>query len=495
MTVAPVNDESRRRVEIRVREVHDIVARVRASPYIPWEPTDKQWQFLTDSHFEVMLGGAAGPGKSVALLMDALAYVTEPGYHCLMLRRTFPELSGPDGLIAEARQWLGGTDAYPSDGQKRWTFPSSASLNFGHIENEDDKFKYASSQFSRLHWDELTTFTESQYTFMFSRVRRPKRRSNVPLGVRSATNPIGRGLKWVRARFIDEMDPVAWESRNFIPALSVDNPHLDQESYNLSLSMLDPITRQRLQHGRWDVSSSGNFFNLDNLGMVRSYVPGPSVIMVRAYDLAATEGGGDYTVGALVAFDRLTLRYTVVDIQRGQWGPGELEVVMRRTADADTETYGHVRVMLEQEPGSSGKIAARDIGRRVLAGHEVTSRPSTGAKAERARLPAALIDRGDVDVVIAPWLNDLKDELVAFAENPKESGEHDDIVDALSAACHEIRRMIGATSTADTSAVDTFRRMSVVTSDAARSTGPPRGGIPGLSPPSSSPFGNTPFRR
>lgn len=495
MTAEPVGDgEHRQRVEIRVREVHDIVARVRASPYIPWEPTEKQWQFLTDSHFEVMLGGAAGPGKSVALLMDALAYVNEPGYHCLMLRRTFPELSGPDGLIAEARSWLGHTDAYASDGQKRWTFPSSATLNFGHIENEDDKFKYASSQFSRLHWDELTTFTESQYTFMFSRVRRPKRRANVPLGVRSATNPIGRGLKWVRARFIDEMDPVAWESRNFIPALSVDNPHLDQESYNLSLSMLDPITRQRLQHGRWDVSSSGHFFDLDNLGMVRNYTPAPGDIRVRGWDLAATQSGGDYTVGCLVAFNRATLRYTVVDVQRGQWGPGELEEVMRRTSDSDEERYGPCRVMLEQEPGSSGKIAARDIGRRVLAGHEVVSRPSTGAKAERARLPAALIDRGDVDLVLAPWNGDWRDELVSFAENPKESGEHDDIVDALSAACHEIRRMIGASSTADTSAVDTFRRMSVVTGDAARSPVPRPAAVFG-GPPSSSPFGSTPFRR
>lgn len=507
-------DDHTARVAIRVREVHDIVARVRASKYIPshFEPTEKQWSFLCDPHFEVLFGGSTGPGKSVALLMDQIAYATEPGFNGLLLRRTFPELSGPDGLMAEARAWLGGTDAQATDGTKRWTFPAGGTISFGHMENDDDRFKYSSSQFSRVSYDELTTFTEPQYLFLFSRIRKPTRRSTIPLGMRSATNPIGRGLKWVRTRFVDGPDPNGLHDaalqhaigadldnpravRNFIAALAVDNPHLEQSSYELSMAMLDPITKARLRHGRWDISASGRFFDLENLGMVRFYEPGPSVVMVRAYDLAATEGGGDYTVGALVAFDRLSLRYTVVDLVRGQFGPAELETVMRRTADDDASRYGAVRIMLEQEPGSSGKIAARDIGRRVLAGHEVVSRPSTGAKAERARLPAALIDRGDVDAVVGPWFNDLKDELVAFAENPKESGEHDDIVDALSAACHEIRRMIGAQSTADTSAVDTFRRMSVVTSDAARSTGPPRQGIPGLSGPSSSPFGNMPFRR
>lgn len=498
------------RVEIRVREVHDIVARIRSSRHIPFEPTEKQWMFLTDPHFEVMTGGSTGPGKSVALLMDALAYVNEPGYNALMLRRTFPELSGPDGLIAEARSWLGGTDAQASDGGRRWTFPNQSSLSFGHMDTDDDRFKYASSQYSRIYFDELTTFSLTQYTFMFTRIRKPVRRMTIPLAMRSATNPIGRGLKWVRERFVDGSDISGLHDaglqaavggtaqrpiivRNFIPALASDNPYLDQGSYELSMAMLDPLTKARLKHGRWDVSASGNFYDLTNLGMAYTFTPTGPVVMVRAWDTAATDGAGDYTVGMLVAFDRASLRYTVVDMARGQWAPAQLESMMAATANADADRFGSVRQVLEQEPGSSGKLAARDLGRRVLAGHEVVSRTATGAKAERARLSSALIDRGDVDLVLAPWNGDFRDELVAFAENPKESGEHDDIVDALSAACHEIRRMIGSQSTADTSAVDTFRRMSVVTGDAARSAQPRPAHMFG-GPPSSSPFGNG-FRR
>lgn len=425
--------------------------------------------------------------------MDALAYVTEPGYNALMLRRTFPELSGPDGLIAEARSWLAGTDAYATDGGRKWTFPNQSSLSFGHMEGPDDKFKYSSSQFSKIYFDELTTFTEDQYTFMFSRVRRPLRRSRVPLGVRSATNPIGRGLKWVKQRFIDEYDV----DRNFIPALAVDNPHLDNTSYELSLSMLDPITRARLQHGRWDVHASGHFFNTDAIMYLDPYDlsyltarENHPTIRVRAWDLAATEGGGDYTAGVLVAYDKASLRWRVEDVIRGQWGPETLEAKLAETARSDPE---FTRYLIEQEPGSSGKIAARDIVRRVLAGFDATSRPSTGAKAERARLAAALLARGDMDVVRGHWNADFRDELIAFGPDPK-SYDHDDQVDSLAAATREIARMMGTESTADTSAVDTFRRMSVVTSDAARSTGPPRQGIPGLHGPSSSPF-RSGFRR
>lgn len=504
-------DDHAARVETRVREVHDIVARVRASKYIPFEPTEKQWLFLTDPHFEVMTGGSTGPGKSVALLMDALAYADIPGYNALMLRRTFPELSGPDGLIAEARSWLGGTDAYATDGGRRWTFPNSSSLSFGHMDVDDDRFKYASSQYSRIYFDELTSFSLVQYTFMFTRIRKPVRRMSIPLAMRSATNPIGRGLKWVRERFVDGPDTSGLHDsalqlavggttespiivRNFIPALASDNPYLDQGSYELSMAMLDPVTKSRLKHGRWDVAASGNFYDLTNLGVIYSFTPTGPTILVRAWDTAATEGGGDYTVGLLLAFGRATLRFTVVDVCRGQWGPAQLEEMMAATANSDAARFGAVRQVLEQEPGSSGKLAARDLGRRVLAGHEVVSRTSTGPKAERARLPAALIDQGDVDIVLAPWNGDFRNELVGFAENPKESGEHDDIVDALSAACHEIRRMIGASSTADTSAVDTFRRMSVVTGDAARSPVPRPAAVFG-GPPSSSPFGSTPFRR
>ena len=75
--------------------------------WVPHSPTPKQAEFLACQAKEVFYGGAAGGGKSDALLMAALAYVDVPGYAALLLRRTFADLSLPGALMDRAHQWLG----------------------------------------------------------------------------------------------------------------------------------------------------------------------------------------------------------------------------------------------------------------------------------------------------------------------------------------------------------------------------------------------------
>ncbi len=222
--------------------------------YIPVEPTDKQAYFLFLDAFEVFYGGAAGGGKSAALLIAALQYVDVPGYAALILRRTYKDLSLPGGLMDVAETWLGNTDATWRESSKTWTFPSGGKLTFGHMEHEGDERQYKSSEFQYIAFDELTEFTEPMYRFMFSRLRKKK---NIPVSVRmrSASNPDGVGFNWVRKRMI-----VEGEARNiiFVPATFNDNPYLDQESYAESLSHVDTLTQSRLLYGNWDIHSSEN---------------------------------------------------------------------------------------------------------------------------------------------------------------------------------------------------------------------------------------------
>ena len=79
--------------------------------WIPHSPTPKQQQFLDCRAREVFYGGAAGGGKTDALLMAALAFVDVPGYRALLFRRTFADLNLPGALMDRAREWLGGTAA------------------------------------------------------------------------------------------------------------------------------------------------------------------------------------------------------------------------------------------------------------------------------------------------------------------------------------------------------------------------------------------------
>lgn len=236
--------------------------------YAPQDPTDRQKLFLSLPHREAFYGGAAGGGKSSALLMGALEYVEVPKYSALILRRTFQDLAKPGALLDRSREWLSQTGARYNDQKKQWRFPSGAVLAFGYLENDADVYQYASAEYQHIAFDELTQFTERQYTFLFSRLRRLVD-SDVPLKMRSASNPGGIGAEWVQSRFVpDDWEPadavelrlVEKDGRAFVPARLTDNPYLDQAGYAQSLAELDDVTKAQLLEGDWQVRDRGNIF-------------------------------------------------------------------------------------------------------------------------------------------------------------------------------------------------------------------------------------------
>lgn len=220
--------------------------------WCPHTPTVRQQQFLDLECVEALYGGAAGGGKSDALLMAALAYVDVPGYSAVLFRRTYTDLALPGAVMDRAQEWLAGTSAHWSGLSKQWTFPSGATLAFGYLAGARDRYRYQSAEFQFVGFDELTQFEQTDYTYLFSRLRRTEELRSVPLRMRAATNPGGVGHDWVKQRFLD-----APEDRIFVPAKLEDNPHLDQAEYEESLAKLDPVTRQQLRDGVWIRDPSG----------------------------------------------------------------------------------------------------------------------------------------------------------------------------------------------------------------------------------------------
>jgi hypothetical protein len=230
--------------------------------YIPHRPLPKQAAFLLLPHIEAFYGGEPGGGKSDALLMGALQYVDVPGYAAILFRRTFQDLSLPGALMDRSKEWLTNTDAAWNEQRKTWTFPSGATVSFGYLESENDKFRYQSAEFQYIGFDELSQFSERQYRYLFSRLRRLAG-SQIPLRMRSASNPPASAAgQWVKERFVLERNP----KRPFIPSGLDDNPYLDRDEYLASLDELDTATRKSLFD--WFASVEGlvfEEFNADNL--------------------------------------------------------------------------------------------------------------------------------------------------------------------------------------------------------------------------------------
>jgi len=235
-----------------------------------------QAAFLLAEAAEVLYGGAAGGGKTAGLLMAALQYVDVPGYAALLLRRTYDELEQEGSLIPLSKEWL--LDA-PRSARPRWhetrhlwTFPSGATIRFGHCQYEQDKYRYQSGGYQLVGFDELTHFSEGIYLYIgFSRRRRRIDLADigVPTRVRSAANPGGVGHGWVKRRLVDveTREPASV----FIPAKVSDNPGLDADEYAQTLGHLDEVLRRQLLDGDWGVAEGLAFTYRDDLHSVPAF--------------------------------------------------------------------------------------------------------------------------------------------------------------------------------------------------------------------------------
>lgn len=387
--------------------------------------------------------------NSDALLMGGLQYVDVQGYSGIIFRKTYADLTKPGALIDRAKSWLLMQDGTRwNDKDKRFEFyeiygphkNTVSNLQFGYLENSNDKFNYQGGEYQYIGFDELTHIDEASYKYMFSRLRRLKN-VKIPLRVRGASNPPeDDGGIWVKKRFIDE-GPA--KGRVFIPAGMNDNPYLDTEEYEEALQELDPISRARLKDGNWEIVRKGNMFKRSWVEIVDSApIYGKDV---RWWDMAASDeekaakrnksNEPDYT--ASVKCREFNGVYYVTDIIRERLTPVYTEQLQQSTAKQD----GHmVSTFEEQEPGSSGIAVISNKSRTIFKGYAYKGMNSTGSKVQRAQIASAACENHNIKIVKnCRNIDVFLDELESFP-----GGIHDDMVDCLSGCITQLSTTKGS---------------------------------------------------
>lgn len=434
----------------------------------------RQEQFLSTRADIAIYGGAAGGGKSYALLLECVRHAANPGFGAVIFRRLSTQITGEGGLWDTSREMYPFLGAAPAMAPRHhWKFRSGAKVSFAHLQYDKDVLSWQGSQIPLLAYDELTHFSEYQFFYMLSRNRSG---CGVRPYVRATTNPDAESwvagfiawwidqetgfpiperagvLRWF-TRVAGEIiwgdtpeevvakaglsGPVARDlvkSVTFIPSTLDDNRILAERdpSYRANLLALSRVERERLLGGNWKVKPAAGEVLPKTACPILPAVPADVVSWVRRWDLAATKPGEgspdpDATAGLLMG-RRADGSYVIADCAWMRDVASEVRKAILNTAAQDKARFRRVRIVLPQDPGQAGKDQAASLA-KMLAGHPVLVERETGDKLTRAEPFAAQWQVGNVALVEGPWNDAL---LAEFDNFPL--GQHDDRVDAASGA-------------------------------------------------------------
>lgn len=428
----------------------------------------------------VIAGGAAGVGKTWALLLEPLRHISNPQFGAVFFRRTMPQITNIGGLWDEAKKLYPMMGGVPKQNPMSFVFPEESRISFSHLQHDQDKEAWAGAQVPLLCFDQLEQFLESQFWFLITRNRSM---SGIRPYVRATCNPvpeddpIGGWLhkliswwldedtgypRWERSGvirwFVRIAEVMYWadsrraliERFSHLPAEDIQPKSLTfvpgRLEHNKKLMAVDPgyranllaqslVLRERLLGGNWKIKpSAGKVFNRAWFPIIDVMPSTVGARRIRYWDKAGTEDGGKRTAGVRMV-GPIAGDFIIEDVVKGQWSALNRETVIKDVADADAAKFGRgaVEIWVEQEPGSGGKESAESTVMN-LAGHTIRAERVTGDKMERADPLSAQAEARHVKLLRGDW----NEAFLAEAHDFEPKATFKDQIDAAAGAFNKL---------------------------------------------------------
>ena len=416
-------------------------------------------------------GGAAGSGKSHALLLEPLQHLNDPNYNCVFFRRTTAQLEG--SLWPEAKKIYGqfkGVKFHERNKTVDW--PSGAKFKFAYMElDKHADFNHQGLQYSAVFWDEFTHYNSYQFQYLRTRMRsaalcdsyckasmNPDRdhfvfdwvepfllqedvlnEHGAPIDEKRKGCPdksldgkiryflmVGDTVKhnWNRDELAKEFPYQAHmiSTYTFISGTIDDNPILDKlnPQYRHVLENQSEIQKQRLRYGNWLARPEGSgYFRREWCEMVTQ--PPLEAVRSRSWDIASSvpsdiNPNPDWTAGVKMSKGKDGYYY-VEHVDRFRDRPAGVNKRMISVAQGDGTDVG---VTVPQDPAAAGKAQAMEHV-KMFSEHGFTCHTMSTGKDKVTRFSpfSALAEKGLVKIVEGSWNEEFFAELEAFTGDGK----------------------------------------------------------------------------
>ena len=455
----------------------------------------RQEEFLSSPADIVIYGGAAGGGKTWALLLDPLRDKNNGGFFCTIFRRTYPEITNQGGMWDESNNLYPHAGGMGVQGDLVWRFPSGARIEFGHCQNENDKTQWDGAQICDLEFDQLEHFSESMWWYLGIRNRST---CGVPPRIRATCNPdpeswlikdskLGWGhgfigwwidedgyanldragqLRWfvrwhdklywaddpgeLRERFAHVDPPLIPRSVTFIPAAIWDNPILMEKdpNYIANLQSLPTFERERFlgdrkKGGNWKVvASAGKVFDRSWFKLVDEAPRGG--VECRFFDFAGAEKvikGDDPDFCAGPKLRKVGGNYYFTDVINDRYPAGEIFSMVKSVAQQDRALahMDNTRYLLrwEQEPNDAAVRDTIAMRKNVGEGYDANAVLARGEKYLHWKPLAIAAQAGHVYCLVRPWTENFLSQLHGVPDVA-----HDDMADGAGKAYEVLEKEI-----------------------------------------------------